>query len=60
MDIIESNDIKYLLLGTVSVNTKTGYAELKQQWGADTILRQGDILYLCSNIIDVEFEDIEK
>ena len=34
--------------------------ELKSQYSlADTVLRNGDVFYICMKIIDAEFEDIK-
>jgi hypothetical protein len=30
----------------------------KKQWGADNVLRNGNVYYYCRTIIDAEFEDI--
>jgi len=50
---------KYVVLGTVSV--KSGYStdQLKQMWGlADTVLKNGNMFYICSKVIEAEFEMI--
>ena len=57
--IIYVGDDGYMVLGTVSASTKFSNDELKQQYGlADTILRNKDELYICSRIIDAEWEEI--
>ena len=57
--IIFIGDDGYMVLGTVSASTKFSNDELKQQYGlADTILRNGDKLYVCSKLIIAEFEEI--
>ena len=57
--IINVGDDGYMVLGTVSASTKFSNDELKQQYGlADTILRNKDELYICSKIIDAEWEEI--
>ena len=48
-----------MILGTVSASTELSNDELKAQYGlADTILRNGDKLYVCSKLIIAEFEEI--
>ncbi len=57
--IIYIKDVAYLVLGTVS--TSTGYStdQLKQMWAlADTVLKNGNIFYVCSKIIEAEFKMI--
>ena len=56
--IISANDILYLIKGTVSVDTHFTTEELKKQYSADAVLRNGDMLYLCETIIEAEFEDL--
>ena len=63
MQIINVNDDRYVVRGSVSVDKVTTIPtdELKRRYSlADTVLRNGDILYLCMKIIDAEFEDIIK
>ncbi len=60
MRIVEAQDTLYLVLKTYPVNIEIGYEELKKRWGADTILRNKDILYLCARIIDAEFEMVPE
>jgi hypothetical protein len=33
--------------------------ELKQEWNADTVLRNGDLLYITRKIINAEFQDLK-
>ena len=57
--IIYVGDDGYMVLGTVSASTEFSNDELKKQYGlADTILRNGDKLYVCSKLINAEFEEI--
>ena len=57
--IIYVNGDGYMVLGTVSASTEFSNDELKQQYGlADTILRNGEDLYICSKLIDAEWEEI--
>ena len=61
MKIININDDRYVVRGTVSAQKVTNISteELKNRYSlADTVLRNGDTLYICMKIIDVEFEDI--
>ena len=61
MQIITVNDDKYVIRGKVSADKVTNIStnELKKRYSlADTILRNGDTLYICMKVIEVEFEDI--
>jgi hypothetical protein len=52
----------YVVRGKVSAHKVTHKStdELKKQYSlADTVLRNGDIFYICMKTIDVEFEDIK-
>ena len=62
MQIININDDRYVVRGTVSADKVTHLTteELKNQYSlADTVLRNGNILYLCMKIVEVEFEVIK-
>lgn len=62
MRIINVNDDSYVVRGTVLAQKVTHLSteDLKNQYSlADTVLRNGDTLYICMKIIDVEFEDIK-
>ena len=60
MQIVEVGCTKYIVLATVPVDSPGYNSEnLKDEWGADAILRNGDTLYPCQKTIDAEFEDIE-
>ena len=59
MKIITVGDERYMLLGKVSVDCGYTVEELKIQWSlADAVLRNGNELYICSKLIEAEFEDI--
>ena len=58
--IINVNEDRYLVLGTVPVTQDYSPDQLKQEWNADTVLRNGDTLYLTTRLIEAEFEDIDK
>ncbi len=58
VQIVNINDDRYLVLGTVSANIEYSPEQLKQQWNADTVLRNGDKLYITRKILEAEFEDI--
>ena len=59
MKIITVGDERYMLLGKVSVDCGYTVEELKTQWSsADAVLRNGNDLYICSKLIEAEFEDI--
>jgi hypothetical protein len=62
MQIINVNDDRYVVQGTVSADKVTHLTtdELKNRYSlADTVLRNGNIFYICMKIIDVEYEDIK-
>ena len=62
MQIINVNDDRYVVCGTVFAQKVTHITtdELKSQYSlADTVLRNGDVFYICMKIIDAEFEDIK-
>ena len=62
MKLITVNDDKYLVRGTVSVDQVTDIStdQLKSRYSlADAVLRNGDILYICSKLIEAEFEEIK-
>ena len=61
MQIITVNDDKYVIRGKVSADKVTNIStnELKKRYSlADTILRNGDMFYICMKIIDAEFVEI--
>jgi len=57
--IITVNDDKFEILGTLPADRDYNHDELKTQWGADNILRNGDTLYMARKLIEAEFEDIK-
>ena len=57
--IITVNDDKFEVLGTIPADRDYNPDELKTQWRADNILRNGDVLYMARKIIVAEFEDIK-
>ena len=62
MKLITVNDDKYLVRGTVSLDQVTDIStdQLKSRYSlADAVLRNGDILYICSKLIDAEFTEIK-
>ena len=56
--IITVNDDRFEVLGTSPADRDYNPDELKNQWGADNILRNGDTLYLVRKLIIAEFEDM--
>ena len=58
--IITVNKDRYLVLGTAPVTQDYSPEQLKQEWNADTVLRNGNTLYLTTKLIEAEFEDIDK
>ena len=62
MQIINIKDDRYVVCGRVSAQevTEVSTDELKSWYSlADTVLRNGDTLYICMKIIDAEFKDIK-
>ena len=62
MQIIDVNDDRYVVQGTVSAQKATHLTtdQIKNRYSlADTVLRNGDTLYICMKIIDAEFKDIK-
>ena len=62
MQIINVNDDRYVVQGTVSAQKVTHLTtdELKNRYSlADTVLRNGDIFYICMKVIDAEYKDIK-
>jgi len=62
LQIINVNDDKYVVRGSVLAQKVTHLSteELKNQYSlADTVLRNGDSLYICMKVIDAEFKDIK-
>ena len=56
MKIITVGDDGYIVLGRVSGNTNRSSDEFKSQYRlADTILRNGNELFICMKIIEAEF-----
>ena len=60
MQIITIDDTLYTICGTTSIETKVTFEELKNQYNADTILQNGNMLYICQSIINAEFEEVSK
>ena len=58
--IITVNEDRYIVLGTVPATQDYSPEQLKQEWNADTVLRNGNTLYLADKLIDAEFEDIDQ
>ena len=57
--LVNINDESYMILGKVSVETQYTSEQLKSQYTlADTILRNGNELYICMKLIEAEFYEI--
>lgn len=62
MRFITVRDIKYLVISTVLAAkvSEVTTEELKKRYTlVDTVLKNGDKLYLCMTCIDTEFEELE-
>ena len=57
--IITVNDDRFEILGTIPADRDYSPDELKNQWGADNILRNGDTLYMVRKLVIAEFKDIK-
>ena len=57
--IITINNDRFEILGTIPADRDYHPDKLKNQWGADNILRNGDTLYMVRKLIEAEFEDIK-
>jgi hypothetical protein len=53
MQIINVNDDRYKVTHLTTDQIKNRYSL------ADTVLRNGDTLYICMKVIDAEFKDIK-
>ena len=60
--IVKVRDVLYEVLGIMSVDSSNdkGTEYWKEKWGANTVLRNGDIFYFCRSVINAEFEDIKE
>ena len=62
MRFITVRDIKYLVINTVLAAkvSEVTTEDLKKRYSlVDTVLKNGDSLYLCMMCIDTEFEELE-
>tara|TARA_R100001377_G_C3127904_1_gene88273 strand:+ start:325 stop:522 length:198 start_codon:yes stop_codon:yes gene_type:complete len=58
--LITVNDGKYIVLGTVSVSSGYTPDQLKTMWAlADTVLKNGNMHYVCMKCIEAEFEMVK-
>jgi|1_EtaG_2_1085319.scaffolds.fasta_scaffold221661_2 hypothetical protein len=60
MRLITVQDTMYEVCGKASSDTQYGYEQLKQMYRADTVLRNGNTLYLCRVVLEADFTEIEK
>jgi hypothetical protein len=63
MRFITVGDVKYLVISTVLAEkvSEVSTDELKSRsFLVDTVLKNGDTLYLCMTCIDVEFEELDN
>ncbi len=58
--IITVKEDRYLVLGSFPATQDYSPEQLKREWKADTILRNGNTLYLAEKLIEAEFEDIDQ
>ena len=58
---VEVGNDRYVVLGTVSVDSGYSTDQLKNMWAlADTVLKNGNQYYICSRIIEAEFEELKQ
>ena len=57
--IITINNDRFEILGILPANKNYNPNELKNQWKADNILKNGDKLYMVRKLIEADFEDIK-
>jgi len=57
--IITVKEDRYLVLGSFPATQDYSPEQLKQEWKADTVLRNGNNFYLAYKLIVAEFEDID-
>jgi len=57
--IIHVGDSLFEVLGTQKVITadEKGTDYWKERWGADAVLRNGDLYYFCRNVLDAEWSE---
>ena len=59
-NIISFGDRKFSLYRTIRDNGKIDIDLLKQYWRCDTSLKKDGVFYLCNEIPEIEFEEIEE
>ena len=58
---VEVGKDRYVVLGTVSVDSGYSTDQLKNMWAlADTVLKNGNQYYICNKIIEAEFEELNQ
>lgn len=60
MRIVEIDDTKYIIIGSVIIQPTSDMEILKKQWNATSVLKRDNKLYLCIKILDAEFKDITE
>ena len=57
--IIHVGDTLFEVLGTqmVIATDKKGTEYWKEKWGADAVLKNGDLYYFCRNVLEAEWTD---
>jgi hypothetical protein len=57
--IIKIRDVLYEVLGTMDVERSNdkGTEYWKEKWGADIVLRNGDLYYFCRNVLEAEWTE---
>ena len=60
-NIVNVGNDRFAILGVVSVSSGYSPEQLKGMWtNADTILRNGEEYYICSKLIEAEFDVIKQ
>ena len=57
--IINVGNRLFEILGTQKVKStdKKGTEHWKEKWGADTVLKNGDLYYFCRNVLEAEWTE---
>ena len=58
--ILEVKDKKYFVLSIQPIGKGLIIKKLKKQWNANTVLKNQGNYWICQDIINAEFEDINE
>ena len=61
MELIDFQDKKWRVVGKVKGNRIDDHTLLKEQYGCDLVLKDGNnMFFMLNKVIDVEFKEIKK